>query len=180
MASAEEVVTAMKPAVDACLKGKGADVAASWAVPVAETGPAQVIAVVFRRFADSTLAGWLANTTFIWRDLTFADWQDVLTRIAHDAPALYQFIPFATRYLGIDIVRVINASPGLDRMAAVFAAERFPKGGPAPGDEWIREMLEDNGVDQHDLWRRLVSQGAPMRAEALEKLHRNAPADGLR
>lgn len=180
MASAEEVVTAMKPDLDACLNGKDRDVAASWAVPIAKSGPPQVMAVVFRRFGDATLAGWLAHTTFIWRDFTFEDWKDVLTRIADDAPAIYQFVPFATRYLGIDIVRVIHDTPALDPMASVFVSERFPKGGPAPGDEWIREMLEENGVDQHDLWRRLAQQGAPMRAEALEKPHRPSPEDGLR
>ena len=170
MATADEVVTAMKPEMDAFLRGQGDALAATWTAAANEAGPAQVMSTVFLRFADATLSSWLLGTAFIWKEFSFAEWKEVLACIAHDAPALYQFIPFATRYLAIDIVRVIREEPDLDPMAQTFAAERFSKGGPAPGDEWIREMLEDNGIDQYELWRRLASEGAPMRAEALSLL----------
>ncbi len=139
MATADEVVTAMKPEMDAFLRGKGDAPAATWTAAASEAGAAEVMSAVFLRFADATLSGWLLGTAFIWKEFSFAEWKEVLARIAHNAPALYQFIPFATRYLAVDIVRIIREEPALDPMAQAFAAERFSKGGPAPGDEWIRD-----------------------------------------
>jgi hypothetical protein len=52
----------------------------------------------------------------------------------------------------------------LDAMAAGFVGRVARiRGGPAPGSEWVRDVLADHGVDQHQLWRRLAAEGAPMK-----------------
>jgi hypothetical protein len=101
----------------------------------------------------------------MWTNLPFQAWQEVLRRISGHSPAIYQFVPFASRFLGLDMVRMIQDDPQVEEVGRAFAAYNFPNGGPPPGSEWVRERLAELGVDQAQLLRRLAAEGAPMRLD---------------
>jgi hypothetical protein len=161
--TADELISEMKEDVEVWLSGKEVDLDAKYRAAIDATGPILFMAEIFRRFGDTTLSGWLIRLIFVWRDLPFAAWKQVLYRVSNDTSAVYQFIPFVTEYLAIDIVRIIHEDPSVDGTARTFADARFPRGGPAPGSEWVRDILADHGVDQHLLWRRFAAEGAPMK-----------------
>src|SRR5215472_10307520 len=153
------LVEEMKLDVDRWLNVGDVDIKAKYEDAIDRVGTASFIAAVFGRFADATLSGWMICLIPVWKDLSFACWKEVLHRISNNAPAVYQFVPFATQYLGIDAVRIILEDPAVNTDARKFAEEHFPDGGPAPGSEWVRDRLEENGVDQGELWARLALQG---------------------
>lgn len=161
--SAVRLLDEMKRDVDAWLHGEEIDIAAKYRAAIESVGMVPLFAAVFLRFGDATLSGWLMCLIPIWKSLSFGEWKGVLYEISADAPAIYQFVPFATEYLGINIVRIIAEDPAVDNVAREFVARQFPEGGPTPGSEWVRERLEENGVDQSQLWSRLAAEGAPMK-----------------
>jgi hypothetical protein len=158
-----KLVDEMKQDVAAWLRGDEIDVAAKYRLAIESIGMPVFFAAIFLRFADATLSGWLLCLIPLWKDLNFAGWKEVLYRISSSAPAIYQFVPFAVEYLGIDMVRVIAEDPAVDNVAREFAAREFTEGGPPAGSDWVRERLEENGVDQKQLWSRFAEQGAPMK-----------------
>ena len=163
--SVDQLLTDMRTDVDTSAFEGGIDLESKYGAAIRAADAAEFFAGVFSRFQDSTLTNWLLCLTFAWKDLSFDTWKQVLYRLSADTNALYGFIPFATRFLGIDIVRAINEDPSVDQRVRRYAAHQFPKGGPAPGSIWSRESLKARGVDVEQLWRRLATEGAPMRAE---------------
>jgi hypothetical protein len=128
-------------------------------------GRAAFLAEVFRGLADSSLETWMFRLGFCWHELSFEEWKDVLRRIADDAGALYQFVWFASEALAIDAAAMIRSDSGISQVARAVVAHRFPMGGPLPTSQWVQEMLAEHGVDYRAMWRRLASEGAPMRLE---------------
>lgn len=166
--SAGELISEMKYDVEVWLSGTEVDLEATYRAAIEAVGAVPFVAEVFRRFGNSTLIRWMIRLIFVWSDLPFAAWKEVLYRISDDTSALYQFIPFVTEYLAVDIVRIIREDPALDEAIRIFADARFPRGGPAPGSEWVFDVLADHGVDQRQLWRRLAAEGAPMKLNPAE------------
>jgi hypothetical protein len=123
---------------------------------------------LFRRFEGSTLSGYLNAATFLWKDLPFPAWQEVLYRIADSNQAIYQFVWFAAPFLGLDVLSMIGTDPRVDDTAREFVRGEFPSGAPKAGRSWEREVLEDNGVDPVAMWRRLAAEGAPMKVDLSE------------
>ena len=128
-------------------------------------GAVPFMAELFRRRGDATLSHWLIQLAFFWKDLSFADWKQVLYRISDDATVVYRLVPFFTEFLAIDVVRMIREDPGVHETARIFAAAGFPDGGPKPGSAWVSEICEEQGIDIRRLWRRLADEGAPMKVD---------------
>jgi hypothetical protein len=166
--SASKLVDELKDDVNACTLGKEIDVQAKYGTAIAGVGAVPFLTEVFLGFADTTLTGWLLCLTFVWKDLPFQAWKEILYRISADAPAVYQFVWFASEYLAINIVQIIHEDPAVNQPARILARNQFSKGGPRPGSEWVREVLEEHGVNQHQLWRRLATEGAPMKLDSAE------------
>lgn len=164
--AAGKLVLQMQKDVENCANGDDGELESKYRSAVEAVGRAPLLIELFRRFEDSTLTGLLLCLSFAWKDLSFADWKRVLYGISDDTSAIYQFVPFATEFLAIDIASVIREDPAVNVTARTFTARQFPKGGPAPGSDWVRRALHDRGIDAHQLWRRLAGEGAPMRSEA--------------
>jgi hypothetical protein len=163
--AASRLVYELKDDVNACTLGEEIDVQAKYGTAIDAVGAVPFLTEVFLRFADATLTGWLLCLTFVWKDLPFQAWKEILYRISGDAPAVYQFVSFASEYLAVNIVQIIHEDPAVNEPARILTSNQFPKGGPRPGSEWVREVLEDHGVNQHQLWRRLAAEGAPMKLD---------------
>lgn len=158
--AAGQLIIEMQPGVESC---DDTQLAARYRAAIDAVGPVPLLAEIFRRFEDATLKGWLLCLSFVWEDLPFAAWKEILYRISDDDSAVYQFVPFATEFLAIDIAAVIRDDPAVHPSARIFTARQFPKGGPPPGSDWVRQVLLDHGIEVHRLWRRLAAEGAPMR-----------------
>jgi hypothetical protein len=163
--SVDLLITTMHTDVDSCALGGDLDLEGKYGATIQNLGAADFFAGVFHRFEDSTLTNWLLCLTFAWKELSFDQWKQVLYSFSDHIDALYGFIPFASQFLGIDIVRVIAEDPSVNQRVRRYAAHRFPKGGPAPGSVWVREMLHARGIDVHQIWHRLEAEGAPMKVE---------------
>lgn len=161
--AASTLVESMKDDVDAWLRGKDLDLETKYATAIASVGAVPLMVEVFGRFGDATLSGWLTCLIFVWKDLPYQAWKKILYKISAQSPAVYQFIWFACEYLGIDVVRVIQEDSNIDPIARALVKVEFAQGGPPAGSVWVREQLEDRGVAQDLLWRRLAAEGAPMK-----------------
>jgi hypothetical protein len=148
----------------AILYGAELDLHAKYGDAIRDVGAVPFFAEVFRRLGDATLSRLMTHLTHVWKDLPYESWKEILYRISGDTGAVYQFIWFACEYLALDAVRLIREDPAVDQTARGVADFDFPRGCPQSGSEWIREVLEDHGVDPQQLWRRLADEGAPMRS----------------
>jgi hypothetical protein len=122
-------------------------------------GAREVLVHLFRTYADSTLRAWLKTVRFLWKDLPYTTWLQILGEIADDRRAVYQFLWFASEALALDIHRlpVLHQNIELE-----LSGETFRAGGPHPMSRRLRERLDD-GFDYEAIWRRLADEGAPMR-----------------
>lgn len=125
-------------------------------------GKVPFLVEVFRTFADSMLTNWMLRLGFCWKDLSFDEWREVLRQISKDRVLLYQFVWFACKVLAIDITEMIRSDSGIDKLAGARVAQLFPNGGSPPNSVWYREVLEEHGIDQQAMWRRLSAEGAPI------------------
>jgi len=98
--------------------------------------------------------------TFLWKDLPFSAWKEILHRISDSTQAVYQFVWFTSPFLGIDILSMIQTDPDVHDNARDFIRLHFPRGGV-----YEKELLEDSGVDPIALRRRLASEGALMKID---------------
>jgi hypothetical protein len=167
--SASKLVDELKDDVNAWMRGKDVDVRGKYGEAIDTVGTVPLLTEVFRRFADTTLTGWLLCLAFVWKDLPFRAWKEILYRISDDDPAVYQFVWFASEYLAVNVVKIIHEDPAVSETARILARKQFAGGGPPPGSEWVREVLEEQGVNQSQLWRRLADEGAPMRLDPAEQ-----------
>lgn len=157
------LVDRMLEDVRAGMRGEAIDLGGRYRAAIEQVGAVPFLVEVFGRFEDSMLSVWLMATTFVWKDLGFDAWKEVLRPLASNVDALYQFVIFAAEYLAIDILSVIRNDTSLPEAGRAFAARQFSKGGRPPGSRWLREQLQERGVDQPAMWRRLRAEGAPMK-----------------
>lgn len=160
---AEQLIGEMKNDVEVWVSGNEIDLESRYRTAIDAVGAVPFLAELFRRFGDATLTHWLIRLTFVWKDLPFVAWKQILSHIWDDTSAIYHFVTFVTEFLAIDIVRMIHEDLAVPETARDFAAARFPRGGLDPGSAWVQEMLADQGVDRRLLWRRLAAEGAPMK-----------------
>jgi hypothetical protein len=163
-ASATNLLSEMKSDIDLYKSGEEIDFAGKYATSLLSIGAVPVLTELFRSFEDSTLFAYLSAVPFLWKDLPFSAWKQILYRISDSTQAIYQFVWFAAPFLGIDVLSMIDADPHVDERARAFVRLEFPRGAP-PSRNWEREVLENSGVDPVLLWRRLASEGAPMKVD---------------
>jgi hypothetical protein len=147
--------------------GKGSpdkelDFRARYGEAIRSMGEVAFLCELFRRWGDSTLLRALTSLSFVWKDLPFSSWQQILQHISGDIDATYQFVWFAAPYLGLDILSMIRNDPNVHDTARDLIRRQFPEGAPESGGELEQEVLTACGVDPHALWRRLEQEGAPM------------------
>lgn len=139
------------------------DFQARYASAIGSIGAVPFLTELFRRLGDSTLLRALTSLSFVWKDLPFSAWQEILHGIAEDIDAVYQFTWFAAPYLGLDILAMIRTDPNVHDNARDFIRTQFPDGAPDSGGAHEEEVLSSCGVDPRELWRRLAREGAPMK-----------------
>jgi len=143
------------------------DIQSRFGVAIQSIGPIPFLTDLFRSFEGSTLSAFLCAVAFLWKDIPFSSWKEVLYRISDSTQAIYQFVWFASQTLSVDILSMIQTDPNVNDKARDFVALHFPSGAPR-GGIFEREMLENDGVDPIALWRRLASEGAPMKSDPSE------------
>jgi hypothetical protein len=163
--TAVEMLAEMKPDIDRWIGGEEIDFQARYGAEIQSVGAAPFLVELFRRFEDSTLTTYLWATAFLWKDLHFAAWKDVLRSISGSHQATYQFVWFAAPVLGLDILSMIRTDPSVQESARDLVRLQFPSGAPMSGGASERRLLENSGVAPVALWRRLASEGAPMKIE---------------
>jgi hypothetical protein len=163
---AAKLVSDMKPDIDRWIAEEEFDFQSKYDAAIQSVGPIPFLAELFRRFEDSALTTYLGATAFLWKDLPFLAWKAILYRISDSGQAVYQFVWFAASFLGLDISSIIRTDPNVDGSARELISVQFPGGAPKSGGAWERQVLEDNGVDPLAMWRRLASEGAPMKIDA--------------
>ena len=144
-------------------KGEEKILAPEYVRRIEAVGNSAFLVEVFRAFSDSELTSWMFRLGSCWKDLSFADWTEVLRQVSVDLAVLYQFVWFASEALAIDVTRLIRSDPAISAAARTFVAQQFPDGGPLPDSPWFHEMLEEHGIDYQAMRSRLGAEGAPMR-----------------
>lgn len=145
--------------------GQDIDFKARHAASVQALGQARTMVELFRRLEDSVLSDALYATGFVWQDLAFATWRDVLREISDSRQAVYQFVWFAAQFLGLDVLAMIADDPAVHDTAKDFVRHEFPSGAPRAGGHWERDAMEAVGIDAVTMWRRLAAEGAPMKID---------------
>jgi hypothetical protein len=162
-AHVSHLVDRMAADVRAWSDGGAIDLPTTYGAEIAAFGAVPFFSDVFARHAGSELDHWMLALAPLWTDLPYADWREVLRRIANDRLPLYHFVAFTTTHLGLDAVAILESDPAVPAATRRSAREMFPGGGGSPGAAWIRDRLAECGVDQRRLWDRLHAEGAPMR-----------------
>jgi len=163
--SAANLLMDMKPDLDSWIaSGDEIDFQGKYEAAIRSAGLIPFFSELFRRLEDSRLSAYLSAFTFLWKDLPFSAWQQILYRISDSTQAVYQFVWFASQFLGVDILAMIRTDPKVDDNAREFIRAEFSKGAPRSGS-WERESLEERGVNPEAMWRRLASEGAPMKID---------------
>jgi hypothetical protein len=163
--SAAKFPSGVKTDLDDSRSGEEIDFQAKYEGAALSVGAIPIFPGAFRRYEDSTSSAYLNVPTFLWKDLPASAWKEIHSRISESTQAVYQFMWFASRFLRIDVVSMIKNDPSVDDTAREFIGVEFPRGTPGCGN-WEREVLEDTGVDPIALWRRVASEGAPMRVDS--------------
>lgn len=122
---------------------------------------------LFRHFQDSKLNRFLFALGFVWQGLSFDAWRKILRDISNDEHAIYQFVWFASPYLALDVLGMIDTDTAVDDTAREFVKRHFRTGAPRGGSH-ERELMQEIGVDALAMWRRLESEGAPMKIKPFE------------
>lgn len=154
----------MKSDLDQWSSEEEIDFAGRYGAAIQSMGAIPFLTEAFRRFEGSTLLAYLGAATFVWKDLPFSAWKEVLHRISDSSQAVYQYVRFTSPFLGIDILSMIRTDPNVHDNARELITLDFPNGAPR-GGTWEREILENSGVDPVAMWRRLASEGAPMKMD---------------
>ena len=165
MNDAHALLERMKPDVRSWLRDDDVDLSAKYREAILELGAVPFLTELFVRPGNASLSDWIAALAFLWKDLSFQEWKEILYGVSRDAPATYHFVGFAPEYLAIDVLRIMEEDPKVDEVGRAFAKQHFTGGGPTPGAEWVRNQMEVLGVDQLGMWRRLASEGAPMKID---------------
>ncbi len=124
-----------------------------------ELGARAVLTVLFRTYQDSWLSGWLRTLRWVWKDVPYPTWLEILEDLSEDRNFLYQFLWFASESLALDIHRLPALAPNL---RTELDSETFRDGGPLPISPHLRARMEDH-FDYEAMWQRLEHEGAPMR-----------------
>ena len=145
--------------------GEDIDFQSRYDAPLRALGPAGAMVEILRRLEGSVLSDCLHAMGFVWQDLEFTTWRDVLREISDSRQAVYQFVWFAAQFLGLDVLTMIADDPAVDDAAKDFVRHEFPSGAPRAGGHWERDAMEAAGIDAVAMWRRLAAEGAPMKID---------------
>ena len=154
-----KLLTEIREYDEAWLHEADPDLALEFGDRLRAIGARNVLLHLFRSFGDSALSVWLKQLSFLWKDVPYATWLELLEELAEDRRYLYQFLWFASASLALDIHRLPVFHPNLQ---AELRSETFRDGGPHPVSPELRAALEDT-LDYESLWQRLADEGAPMR-----------------
>jgi len=144
--------------------GADLDLRARYEPQIRSLGPIDVLTELFLNHEDTRLMRYLYPLAFFWKDVSFSQWQEVLRRISGSTQAIYQFVWFASPYLGLDVFSMIHGDPEVQDSAKEFVSRHFPRGAPRGGSH-EQEVMEDIGIDPVAMWRRLAHEGAPMKVD---------------
>jgi len=161
-ASAAHLLSAMKPEIERWGSGEDIDIQTLYQGALQSAGAIPILTAAFLHYEDSTLSVYLKVLTFLWKDLPFTAWKEILYRISGSGQAVYQFVWFSATFLRLDVLSIIRNDPNVGDAARERIAVDFPNGAPGYSN-WEKDVLEEDGVDPVALWHRLESEGAPMR-----------------
>jgi hypothetical protein len=114
-------------------------------------GAPALLRYLFRTYQDAWLSGWLRSLRWLWEDVPYATWLELLEDLAEERRFVYQFLWFASESLALDIHRLPVFA---QNVRIELDGETFRAGGPLP-------RSEDPGYEA--MWQRLEHEGAPMR-----------------
>ena len=102
-------------------------------------------------------------TAFVWKDLSWEQWQEALLRQSHDFQSLYNLLTLLTRYLEIDAFRTLKDNLNIDReminrLKVFFAG---PLSRPSEKERAYMSGLNEMNIDFAEISSRLYQQGAP-------------------
>ncbi len=135
-----------------------------------DVGAIPFITCLFQRYWDSSsVLSLMIHFFFVWKDLHYQDWKQILYNLAADRVDLYEFMRFCGRILEIDIKRTIQDDKQIYELAkshlsTEFASIQLVKTSEA-GSPWTHEMFRENGMEATTLWKRLKEEGAPMKVD---------------
>ena len=133
-----------------------------YAERIKKVGAIPFFTMLFRELQDSTLTNWMFWLAFAWKNLPFDDWRTLLRELCADDLTLYRFVWFASTIAAIDIGALLRSDPAISDATRAEYERLFPDGAPRAAGPGFQEVLEEFGVDQHAMWRRLAAEGAPM------------------
>jgi len=105
-------------------------------------------------------------TAFVWKDLSWQQWQEGLLRLRHDFQALWNLLTFLAQYLEVDAFAALKEDPGsdpemIDRLKPFFSG---PLTRPSVKDLAYLSQYNEAGIDLSATTRRLYQEGAPKAA----------------
>lgn len=160
--TARDLLDRMRPDMEAAtwsMEDVDIDLRARYEGAIQQVGEVPFLAELFLNLGDATLSRWLDALDFVWKDLPFSAWKEVLHLVGWKEPAVYQLVWSAADLLGVDMVRVILDDPEADPVARDCAVRVFPRGAPRSYSALTGEPITP---PIKSLWRRMAAQGAPM------------------
>ena len=154
----ERLLSSIQKDMDRWIAGQDVDFDRRYAVELESLGPAVFLAALFSRYEGSTLLSHMHAFSFVWKDLAFDAWREVLRRIANSRQAIYQVVWFTTTFLGIDVIAIVQFDADLPAEAGEFVNFEFPTGGPRAGGAWVRDQLDAAERGLIALMRGLLAQ----------------------
>ena len=102
-------------------------------------------------------------TAFVWKDLSWRQWQEGLLRLRHDFQALWNLLTFLAQYLEVDAFSALKDNPGSDRETVERLKVFFsgPLTRPSTEDLIYLSQYNEMGVELQDITSRLYQEGAP-------------------
>jgi hypothetical protein len=102
-------------------------------------------------------------TAFVWKDLSWGQWQEALSRVGNDFQSLFNLLTFLTQFLHVDAFKALKNNPNIDPQMVnrlkVFFAQSLDK--PAEKELAYLSKLNEMEIDLAKISMRLFQEGAP-------------------
>lgn len=121
------------------------------------------------RYSELYFMKLMHATAFVWKDLSWGQWQEALSRVGNDFQSLFNLLTFLTQFLQVDAFKTLKNNPNIDpemvNRLKVFFAQPLNK----LGDKELAYLakLNEMEIDLAEISRRLYQEGAP-KAELLD------------
>lgn len=146
----------------------GPDLAGTYSARIDRIGRTRTLGGVFTCYRSSMGTSLLLHLSFLWNNMSYAEWLTVLTELPEvdnieiRAIELSYFKMFFSGYLAIDFFEAIETSEQFSHDFKQFVRRSAGPRLSAPLFGHADDVLQNHGIDCYALWRRLAAEGAPM------------------